>query len=154
MDFLIASGSINLEATWPKTGNSVLHWAATHGELETVKHLVEVKADLNAINIAGETAAIIAAESKHDAVVSFLISLDLIDINMCCPKTGYSLAHYCAKTGNMEVLEQLLDKHANFDLLNKKGYSPALLAASKGHEIVVNLLISQGGVNLDVVEKR
>jgi ankyrin repeat protein len=61
-------------------GNTALHLAAERGHLEIVKLLAEHGADHQVRNAQGQTATDVAASKANKAVVEYLSSLSLMDI--------------------------------------------------------------------------
>jgi len=53
------------------------------------------------------------------------------------------------KTGNLEILELLMDHGAKVNIHNAKGQTPLYLAASRRHKSIIRLLLLQGAV-LDI----
>jgi ankyrin repeat protein len=65
-------------------------------------------------------------------------SPDIADELGMCP------IHWAALAGNRSIVVALLDNGSHIDVLNNGLNSPLLLAASQGHEMVVNTLLERG----------
>jgi ankyrin repeat protein len=54
-----------------------------------------------------------------------------------------------AKSGDLESVTQLLDAGVPSDLKNIRGVTPLWIAASKGHNAIVKLLLGRGDVDVN-----
>ena len=101
-------------------GWTALHYAAQIGDLESVKILIEKKADINAFSNNGRTPLHMAAKMNRKDVVNYLVDkilekyktnnqiyLNAKDEHGCTP------SHLAAKEGNTSCLEILLSKGAD-----------------------------------------
>ena len=101
-------------------GWTALHYAAQIGDLESVKILIEKKADINSFSNNGRTALHLAAKMNRKDVVNYLVDIILKDhknnsqmyLN-AKDEHGCTPCHLAAKEGNTSCLEVLLSKGAD-----------------------------------------
>ena len=95
--------------------------------------------DVNALNLAGESALMIAAIKGDLASVRLLLDRDA-RIN----QPGWTPLHYAASGPEPMTVEWLLDRGAEVDALSPNGSTPLMLAAQYGSEGSVDLLLTRG----------
>ncbi|KAI0544256.1 ankyrin repeat-containing domain protein [Xylaria curta] len=122
---------------------SPLHWAATKGQLESTKLLLDYKAELEAKNIDGLTPLGAAALGGHGTVVQVLISrgahVDAID------KKNMSPLLIATLFGHREVLKQLLRAGADTSIRESKNGKTALdIARDAGNNDFAQLITDLG----------
>lgn len=139
----------NLVLTPPKPTVSnndegtALRYAAWHGELEVVQHLIkECEVNVGDKNCGGDTALLCAAFKGQLAVVQWLIEeggakIDEKDIH------GYTALLCATLEGHLEVVQWLLEKgYAKIDEQNNRQETALDLAERKYHTTVVDYLTS------------
>ena len=84
-----------------------------------------------------------ACNRGHGAVVSELLRAHLPLLHTLTD-SGDSPLHLAVYTGNMLIVEQLLDRGAEIDATNKDGESPLFFAARKALPALVRLLLQRG----------
>lgn len=93
----------------PQGGYTPLMFAARAGDVETIKHLVENKADMDAISVADGTALVMAAAGGYEDISLYLVEQgadpNLTDAN------GMAPLHYAMRDG-IKVLHNM---RTNFD---------------------------------------
>ena len=101
-------------------GWTALHYAAQIGDLESVKILIDKKADINAFSNNGRTALHFAAKMNREKVVNYLVDTILEKFKNDFGKYlnakdehGCTASHLAAKEGNTNCLEILLSKGAD-----------------------------------------
>lgn len=134
-------------------GSTLLHLAAENGHKGVVKLLLEKGADITAQNQSGATALHVAAEKGFDGMFrllqlvwrgsSFDKAIETVDRAGCSPL--HSAAANDRQVINCEVIIRiLLEEGANIAIKNVRGRTPLHLAAEKGHEGAVRLLMEHG----------
>lgn len=121
--------------------------AAALGQLNEVAHeLVEVGADVNYTDVAGDTPLIAASRSGHIAVVDRLLKHNAdVDHANNAGRTALTIA---SAYGHLEVIDCLLIDGANVHHTDNDGETPLLTALYGGKlAIVERLLESQADVN-------
>ena len=100
------------------------------------------KLQVDAHNIHGESALMLAALKGHQELVKTLIARDA-DVN----KTGWTALHYAASGVQAQqpaIVALLLEHHAYIDATSPNGSTPLMMAAQYGTHEVVQLLLSEG----------
>ena len=128
-----------------------LHEAASAGDIDKVKMLLDTGADLHGRNADGETALITAANKGRIDIVKLLLDKGA-DVN--AQATGGDLPKatalvYAAANGYVEIVELLLDKGADIEatFTNKVGNvtgTPLVAAAFSGNPYLIKVLVSRG----------
>ncbi len=95
--------------------------------------------DVNALNLAGESALMIAAIKGDLASVKLLL-----DRGARLNQPGWTALHYAASGQEPKTVEWLLDRGAEIDALSPNGSTPLMLAAQHGSEVSVDLLLARG----------
>lgn len=143
----------NIDAPVDEHGNTPLMIAARDGDVEGVKHLLAVGANVNAANNYGVTALMRSAGKGNEEIVSILINAGA-SVN-AVQKSGVTVLMDAAISGHTETVRRLIKAGANVNaarsviitgvLLTQHGGVTALMdAASNGHTEVARLLINAG----------
>ncbi|XP_048257878.1 uncharacterized protein LOC124126822 isoform X2 [Haliotis rufescens] len=131
-----------------KDGNGVLHLACYGGNTAIVQYLVS-PSNVNTRGQYGRTPVMKAASKGHQSVFDLLISKDadltLVDNN------GDSLLHIACHVGDTAIVQYLVSL-SNVNTTGQYGRTPVMMAASKGHQSVFDLLISKDA-DLTLVDK-
>lgn len=130
-----------LHKTYPKSGDTVLHYACRFGQLELVKVLLDNGADLESANFDGKRALHEAAQYDSLGCVQYLLSYGAqVDSLKRADWTPLMLA--CTKS-NVRIIQALLDRGADQTLKNKDGWNCFHIATREGHEDIVDFLHSK-----------
>ncbi|WP_265036680.1 ankyrin repeat domain-containing protein [Wolbachia endosymbiont (group A) of Anomoia purmunda] len=148
-------------------GNTPLHLAVEEGNLETVKHLVEKGAGINAVNRYGYTPLYIAAYKGSTDIAVYLVekganasdnilheasNLDIVrhfiakgaNIN-ATKENGETFLHIAAIDGKLEIVQYLVEeKNFNINAANIKGNTVLHHAAHGGCEKTARYLVEKG----------
>ncbi|XP_024133227.1 ankyrin repeat and protein kinase domain-containing protein 1 [Oryzias melastigma] len=120
---------------------SLLHFTVASGDLESVKHVLSLGAEVNSVTAKGYTPLIIAVLQRFHDIIPFLLehgaSVTQGD------EDQWTALHFAAQNGDDRIVRILLDKGALPNAREKSGWIPLHLAAQNGHESVVRLLISR-----------
>lgn len=140
---LIANGA-NPDAV---TNNSrtVLHIAALHGNIDIVKEILQLQKleNIDVIDKCGNTPLHEAVLGGHKAIYQFLID-HKSDINRV-NSVGYSVVHFAASVGSLEMLRYLVSEHnCDVNSIAKSGLTPLHCAARKGYKEAYELLVDLG----------
>ena len=95
--------------------------------------------DVNALNLSGESALMIAAIKGDLPSVKLLLNRGA-RVN----QPGWTALHYAASGPESSTVELLLDRGAEVDVLSPNGSTPLMMAAQYGSEVSVDLLLARG----------
>jgi len=107
-----------------KAAAALIHWPKTQVEWRSPKD---------------ESPLMIAAIKGQKEIVKKLIARDA-DVN----KPGWAPLHYAATSGNLEIMEILLEEHAFIDAESPNKSTPLMMAAKYGSTAAVKLLLEAG----------
>lgn len=139
---------------------SLLMWAVMYSDLDMVKKLISLKADVNAKGIIytnpekntyyGSLLAIAAAKNKLD-ILKYLIENQGLNVNECeinsqdKTQTGWTPLYYSVSNSNIETIKYLVSKGADVNLCcSADKFNATLLAFSKSNIETCKLLLSKG----------
>jgi len=124
-------------------GNTPLILSIEHRHEETALTLIwNCFTSINAVNIRGEDALMLAAKNGLGRTVELLINkgADVKRIN----ERGEDALMLAAKNGLRKVAQLLVDKGARVNRVNKNGENALSMAAQLGHKDVIQLLVAKG----------
>jgi hypothetical protein len=122
--------------------NEGLIEAASRGDLEKVKRLLNEGADVNAKNKYGQTPLHWAATWGHLDIVKLLVDRGA-DIN-AKDEDGETPLHWAAANDHLDVVEFLLDRGADVNAKSGYGQTPLHWAATYSRLDIVKLLLDRG----------
>ena len=140
---LTAGTDVNVRS--PFDGSSALHLAAIHGRSRIASVLLKVGADEDALDEAGETPLMKAAELGHQPVMDILLNAGA-DTNVvsCSCARGRAALHFAAGEGHHGIVKALVDRGADADVQDDRGYTPMMWAILGGFLPTVNTLLVAG----------
>ncbi|MBN2081963.1 ankyrin repeat domain-containing protein [bacterium] len=110
-------------------GRSALHRAIVSGSLETTQAIVEGGADLELADLtAGITPLAVAVMFSSDDLVAYLLSQGA-DANRRIASSGASLLHLACISGNIKIVDLLLDQGLSINATDDLRHSTPLVAA-------------------------
>ena len=131
-------------------GSSLLHIAAGEGKIESVSYLLELKQNVNTINLHKYTPMHLAALMGHINVIS-LLALNNADVNAKCSLNETSL--HCTLqsriTNKYETVKCLLDKKADPNIQNWSQRTPLFYVDDPQ---ILTMLVNRGA-NLLIVDQ-
>ena len=120
------------------TFDSALLESSQSGNNETVQFLLDLGVNINYSNSEGKTALMLASEAGHEEVVQTLVSAEAnVNLQDSAGETALVLAN-----GNVGIIHCLLLANANLDIQRKDGNTALHIACYKGHNTVIELLLS------------
>jgi ankyrin repeat protein len=121
-----------------QNGNTDLMNAAASGDLQLVKQLIDLGADVNAANKFGSTALMGAAAGGYLPIVQELIEHQA-NVNAQGKDRSTSLM-FAARNGHVAIVEYLMNQGADLKQKNKNGKTALNLANDAGLKEIVELL--------------
>lgn len=116
-----------------------LHKAAYHGDLETVRKLLEKNPDPDLRDSSGGTALHAAMFQRNMKIVKILIEKGF-DVNAQGTFNGYSPLHDAVWANNIEAARILLSAGAKTDIIGKDGLTPYQKALKEKHQEIADCL--------------
>lgn len=177
--FLDHKTNIDVNST-NKAGNNMLMCAAINDNIEIVKLLLAKGADVNLITNQGDTALMAAVLINNREITKLLLDR-AADVNVI-DKTGrtalmynsieiaefileqygydagadnkdvYSILTYSKEKNNVEIAKMLLEKNANIDVVDERGYTALMYATEHDNIEIVKLLLKKKA-NINLVNK-
>jgi len=136
------SGVASAAETSPD-GSTPLMQAAFDGDIPAAKQLLKQRPDVNAVNLYGVDALLLAAEASNTELIQLLLKGGA-KANSANPD-GETALHLVARSGNLEAAKLLLKAGAKVDAREKfGGQTPLMWAAARRHGPMVELLASKG----------
>jgi len=139
-------------------GNTVLNFAANAGQTDTELYdfLIANDADIKATTRRGANALLlVSASAKDENIINYFLEKGLAFEST--DDDGNGIFQYTAKTGNINMLEILVEKGADAKLINKKGENALFMAAqgNRNHEngIAVFEFLENLGLSAELVTK-
>jgi ankyrin repeat protein len=145
INWVVEDQNVNINAHLDIYGTTPLHHVTRKGNVELVKWLVtQGHANVNAKDAFGQTALQLAIGMRHVELVKCLFENAKENLNVG-PNASTGLwtpLHFAAFHGNLEVIRYLM-KTGKVDVNAKteRHYTPAQIAAKRGHWDVVKELI-------------
>ena len=143
---LLVNKGANANAAEPKKARTVLMVAAAKGQFDIVKFLYGKGADINARDSDSQTALMYASRHRLNVTPDNAIAKFLIDngaeVNVRSKKRGFTVLMLAASAGNVELVQQLLEKGADPEIADNFGVSALAMAQERGFSAVVDLLSS------------
>lgn len=118
---------------------TILHSAASTGDLKTVQLLLDRGADVSERAGDDSTPLTLSATDGHYMIVRLLLDRGA-DITERGPH-GYTALHLAAEVGHTDVVVLLLERGADTTTQEDRGYTPLERAAASGFETIVERLI-------------
>ncbi len=131
---LLQSGKFNVnEPLRGSSGDTYLHMAAESGTPAIVATLLAARADVNRKNGRGETPLHRAAQWGKGENILVLIVAGGANVDQQDEECGWTALHWAIVDRNFSVIKVLVNGHANIDIRDKWGRTPAeLLAQATG----------------------
>lgn len=119
----------------------LLFEAARIGRDDMITLLIEAGADLEAHDIKGHTALVLATYNGHESTTGLLLELGAApDGNTV---SGSPLMGVCFK-GHLRIAKKLIDAGADVNQRNSAGQTALMMASLFGHRGIIDLLVSNG----------
>ena len=123
---------------------TALNAAFDKGEVDIALALLQRGADINALDIFGESSLYRAARDGNRALVKLLLEHQA-DVNV---RTGngrlITPLHFAAQVGELDICRLLLEHGADLASRNSDGFVPLHVASGRGHLDIVEEFLSRG----------
>ncbi|VDN96723.1 unnamed protein product [Rodentolepis nana] len=116
--------------------------ACMKGNLEIVKRLLDNTANINAVDVNGETPLMKAIRFGHLGCINQLVQHGA-DVNIC-DKYGNAPIHRAIQLGRLDIIQLLHRNNANSNACNNMGVTPLHIAVEKNSMSLSKYLISEG----------
>ena len=113
--------------------------AAAKGFDDSIQQLFAAGADINLPDVYLWTPLMRAIDNRHDSVVSYLLSLPVVEVNRS-NENGSTALHIAAQTGNKMVVTKLLQLGSEVTAADKNGYSASDVAIRNGYPDIAELI--------------
>lgn len=150
IEILVNAPGIKIDQGKPD-GTNALMIAINENNETMVATLLSKGANPNHTMADGNTALHLAAQNSSKQIVKALIKKGA-DVTLTKPPYDSTPLHMAAQTGNMDAAKVLLENGANINQGRRNGLTPLGLAIHKGHEKLVEFLISKNARTDNVVE--
>lgn len=145
VELLLAKDGIDLNAKDNQYGRTPLSWAAMYGHQVVVKLLLAKDGvDLNSADSFDNTPLSQAAYNGHQAVVELLLTKDGIDLTS--NNDGQRALLLAAERRYLSIVKLLFSNLYH-------GQTLLSWAIENGHQVVVKLILEDGGLNLNLNSK-
>ncbi|XP_063695735.1 ankyrin repeat domain-containing protein 27-like [Culicoides brevitarsis] len=135
----VKSTALDLNVQNPD-GNTPLHLAAIHGNLNLAKSLLENGADTTILNKKHQTALHVAIECGRYQIIKAILKLSKVDIIDAVDSNGDTALIYAALSGDTKLVETILAFEPQLETKNANGNSALCLARENMFMGVVKLL--------------
>ncbi|XP_069003411.1 ankyrin repeat and protein kinase domain-containing protein 1 [Embiotoca jacksoni] len=119
----------------------LLHYTVASGDAESVKHVLNLGAEVNCVTVRGYTPLIVAVLHRLHDIISLLLEHGAVATQG--DEDQWTPLHFATQNGDDRTVRLLLDKGAVANAQEKSGWMPLHLACQNGHETVVRLLLSR-----------
>ena len=153
---LIEKGDIDIKGIVDKDmKDTYLHSAIRLYEEELAKYLIDKGADVNVVNIYGETPLMMALHNDLDEIANMLLSKKEIDVTIQ-DEEGYTALHYVASCTDkvfLPIMRKIIKKGGNVNARSENGYTP-LHEAINNHNIKFAEMLIKNGANVNAKTNR
>ncbi|WP_058473217.1 ankyrin repeat domain-containing protein [Legionella quateirensis] len=121
---------------------SIQYIASKNGDLEVIKKLVALGADVNVTKINGSSPLCIACQTKEFKVAQFLVT-NGATVNHT-KNNGATPLFLAVQAGDVDIVNLLLENKAQVNQQGDQGITPLLAACSEDNVTMVQVLLSHG----------
>jgi ankyrin repeat protein len=139
----ITSHQMDIDAEGGDHGTA-LNAALAKGEFEIAQTLLDNGANVNAMDIRGDSSLHRAAEAGHHAVVELLLKYKADPTQAQEGTERWTPLHVAARTGELNICQLLLKYGADVASKTEDGHTPLHFASLGGHLEIVQWLVRHG----------
>lgn len=149
------SANINKKCVHPAHVSTCLHAAVIFGNEEVTQKLLDNYADVNALgpNDVGMTPTYAAFDRKNWKIAKMLLNTHNVDVNIGETKTNTSLLHSAIHAENLEMIDLLLELHADVNQVSLPYRSTPLHDAVHIHNLDIVKALIEKGDGLDILQE-
>lgn len=147
---LLKNGATNLIESKDKNGYTPVATSSIYGFNDTVKKLVEYKANINIQDKNGLTPLIYAIEQDNKELANFLIE-NGADLNMAEKEYDRTPIFFSIENKNTNITEILISKGANVNAVDKNGVTPLNIAIKEDGNIDIIKLLVKNKADLNIL---
>ena len=118
--------------------------------MDIIKYLISVSANICATNLSGETTLMICAKKGYLDTIKILFK-NGYDLNKVVPSTTQSPLGLAVWANQSDIVKWLLDNGADINVLDGMNWTPLMIASYLGHTDIVKIL-KKKGANTDLKE--
>jgi ankyrin repeat protein len=122
-------------------GYNSLHYVIYTRDIDTIKLIAEKITDINAFCQTGETALHIATNFQLSDICTLFLNMKA-NVNIQDVKYEFTPLHYCVSIGDTNIMNILLDNHANPNLQDIYGNTPLHYCISENSNSCLMTLIN------------
>ncbi|OWZ03607.1 Serine/threonine protein kinase [Phytophthora megakarya] len=115
-------------------------WAAKNRQIQIVKYLAKLSNDINARNVYGDTALMMAVDGGDLDIVRFLIDQSGADVN-ATSKAGFTALMWAVEGASIDIVRYLLEEvGVDVKFRNQLGETAFQKAADRGYQEIQRIL--------------
>lgn len=139
IDLLFSKGAdLNIQ----NLDGTPFYWAACFGDMKIAEFLLEKGADPLIPGVGGHTILLVATFGR-DLILKKILNKYPALVNFIDPNTTESLLHTAIKNMNINVINSLLEKNIELNILDKLGNTPFHYAVISGKKEYVKILLEK-----------
>ncbi|XP_067667460.1 ankyrin repeat domain-containing protein 50-like [Haliotis asinina] len=144
----MSKGQVDIDSREGEFGRTPVMLAARGGHRVMFEFLREKGCNMSLLDNKENNILHMACYGGHIAIVKFVLSLDIVDINSR-EHYGRTCVMVAAHRGRMDVLKYLLKRGGDVSLLDKTGENILHIACRGGHVEMVKYIISRDYVDIN-----
>ena len=150
-DYIEAKHFIHFKDTKTISGETALMWSARLNKINIAKRLLSggsfMDAEVNLVNLEGESALYIAAKLGYGSFVNMLLTnaaFRVVFVNLKTRLYGQTALMVAAKGGFADIVGYLVNAGADMNIHGAHGKTALDLSITYGHDGITKYLISRG----------
>lgn len=141
VQLLLAHGA-NANATEPAHGRTPLLLAVTTGAEPIAKQLIKARADVDAVDMRGDTPVLVATRMREAGMLKLLLEAGA-DVNVQTWSRSETALLIASKKGWEDMTDLLIQHKATTTLVDDERYTPLRYALENGHTSIAQALAAE-----------